>query len=179
MSKESHSPGVPLRRIRLSSPPTIVPHWLQRFQVYRPVSPRLGQKSGQKAGPAQPSSPRPASSSLPLTGRLPGAWSTIRPTWNGPRPVSNRGAPGRLVPIGYPEPLCLLAANGQRTCHRVRPATPGPPSATKRQMQGALLDAACVDHVDTGLSDASGRVRMTARNPGRASRSSSPRMGTV
>jgi hypothetical protein len=54
MSKESHTPGVPARRIRLSSPPTIVPNWPQRFQVYRPVSQCLGQKSGQKAGPAQP-----------------------------------------------------------------------------------------------------------------------------
>jgi len=57
MSREGHSPGAPLRRIRLSPPPTIVPKWPQRFQVCRPVSPRLGQKSGQKPVPGNQESP--------------------------------------------------------------------------------------------------------------------------
>jgi len=47
MSTQGHIQGVPARPICLRSPPTIVPDWLQSFQVSRPVSPRLGQRSGQ------------------------------------------------------------------------------------------------------------------------------------
>src|SRR5450759_1007957 len=44
---------------RVSSPSTIVPNWLQRIRGYRPVSPRLGQKSGQKEpAPAESASLR-------------------------------------------------------------------------------------------------------------------------
>jgi len=48
MSTQGNIQGAPVRAIRPSSQSTIVPNWLQRIQGYRPVSPRLGQKSGQK-----------------------------------------------------------------------------------------------------------------------------------
>jgi hypothetical protein len=99
MSKESHSPGVPLRRIRLSSPPPIVPNRHQRSQVYRPVSPGLGQKSGQKPGPAQPYSPRPASFSPHSYGDYPRPGPRSSPEGRPPPLRRDELRPGSVAPF--------------------------------------------------------------------------------